>query len=77
MIRDPNLVSVWQKRIMTQGKQKTCTSQTLWSCGKQPGNEEAWICDLSIPQQARTAVQFIGVLKSNKKIGLPLNSVVF
>ena len=56
-------------------KQKTRTRKMLLSFGKQHGNEEAWICDLSTPQQARPVVQFVGVNKN--KIGLPVNSVIF
>lgn len=47
-------------------KKKTCTSKMLLSCGKQHGNEGARICDLSTPQQARTAVQFIDPKVRNK-----------
>lgn len=48
----------------------------LLSCGKQHGNEEARICDLSTPPQARTAVEFIENPKvRNKKTDLQVNSV--
>ena len=50
----------------------------LLSFGKQHGNEEARICDLSTPQQARSAVQFIVLkLKKKKRNSLLVNSVIF
>lgn len=69
-MNDLNSVAVYQRKIKGtmikkwwgkwKRKKKTCTSKMLLSCGKQHGNEGARICDLSTPQQARTAVQFIG-----------------
>lgn len=39
----------------------------LLRCGKQHGNEEARIYDLSTPQLARSAVQVKGVIKLKLK----------
>jgi len=56
-----------KSRNQRKGKQETRARKMLLRFGKQHGNEEARICDLSTPQLARSAVQFKGVINSKTK----------